>query len=233
MISVRNNLELKVIAHIKTDFPEKFGIPRQSGLIPSLTGKIVFNKEYANPNAFKGLEGYSHLWIIWGFSESVREDWSPTVRPPRLGGNKRVGVFATRSPFRPNSIGLSSVKIEKIDINENGSIEILVSGIDMMDNTPVYDIKPYIPYTDSHIDAKGGFSEEVFDNNLYIYTSYQEFQNVSREDFEDIKEILLQDPRPAYQNDKNREYGFEYKNYSIKFMVKNNKIYILSIDENT
>ena len=160
-------MNLKIIAKIRTDFPNKFGIPRQSGLI-NTKAKIIFEKEYRNPIALRGLEDFSHLWLIWEFSQNDRKDWSPTVRPPRLGGNKRVGVFATRSPFRPNPLGLSSVKIERIyDDKENGTV-IEVSGADLMDNTPIYDIKPYIPYTDCHTDARGGFSEEVFSQELNV-----------------------------------------------------------------
>ena len=159
---MKDNISLNIIATIKTDFSEKFGIPRQSGLIKTLKGKIVFEPEYRNPSALKGLEGFSHLWLLWKFSESVTENWSPTVRPPRLGGNKRIGVFATRSPFRPNPIGISSVKIENIILNSPDGPVIEVSGVDMLNGTPIYDIKPYIPYTDCHPDASGGFSKAVW-----------------------------------------------------------------------
>ena len=149
---------MKIIARIRSDFPEKFGIPRQSGLIEELKARIVFEPEYRNPDALRGLEGYSHLWLIWQFSEAIRESWSPTVRPPRLGGNQRVGVFATRSPFRPNPIGLSSVKILSIDFHTEEGPVIMVAGADLMDQTPIYDIKPYLPHVDSHPEARGGFA---------------------------------------------------------------------------
>ena len=184
--------ELKIIATIKTDFPTKFGIPRQSGLVDTV-GKIVFEEKYKNPDALRGLEDFSHLWLIWGFSEVNKTEWSPTVRPPRLGGNKRVGVFATRSPFRPNPIGLSSVKILEI---KNG--EIFVSGADLLDGTPIYDIKPYIPYTDCHTDALGGFSDDVLGDNLEVEIS-EEFKDVLGEDYDKTIAVLEGDPRPHYQ----------------------------------
>ena len=165
---MKDNKPLNIIATIKTDFPTKFGIPRQSGLIPELKAKIIFEEEYRNNEALRGLEGFSHLWIIWKFSEAVTEEWSPTVRPPRLGGNKRMGVFATRSPYRPNPIGLSSVKIERIITGTPYGTIIEVSGADILDGTPIYDIKPYIAYTDSHPEATGGFSTDVFENTLKV-----------------------------------------------------------------
>ena len=166
-------MEIKTIAKIHSDFPEKFGIPRQSGLVDELISKIVFEKEYRIPEAFRGLEDFSHIWVIWQFSEAVRDKWSPTVRPPRLGGNKRVGVFATRSPFRPNSIGLSSVKLLKIDRECPEAPVLYISGGDMMDGTPVIDIKPYLPYTDSHPDADGGFALQQKEGVLDVDVPYQ------------------------------------------------------------
>lgn len=211
-------MDLKIIAKIKSDFPNKFGIPRQSGLI-NTKAKIIFEKEYRNTAALRGLEDFSHLWLIWEFSQNNREDWSPTVRPPRLGGNKRVGVFATRSPFRPNSLGLSSVKIERIyEDKENGTV-IEVSGADLMDNTPIFDIKPYIPYTDCHTDAVGGFSEDVFAQQLKVVIPEEVKQKIDKEDLENITEILKSDPRPHYHNDDERVYGFEYSHYHIEFKV--------------
>ena len=161
-------MKMKVIAHIYTDFPEKFGIPRQSGLIEELEGKIVFTPEYRNPEALRGLEDFSHIWLLWEFSEAVREDWSPTVRPPLLGGNKRMGVFATRSPFRPNSIGLSSVKLDRIEQTEKEGTVLYVKGADLMNGTPIYDIKPYLPYADSHPEAVGGFTENLDERKLEV-----------------------------------------------------------------
>ncbi len=214
--------KLKVIAKIKTDFPTKFGIPRQSGLVDTV-GKIVFEKEYKNPAALKGLEDFSHLWLIWGFSEVDKTDWSPTVRPPRLGGNKRVGVFATRSPYRPNPIGLSSVKILKI---ENG--EIYVSGADLLDGTPIYDIKPYIPYTDCHSNASGGFSEVVMNDNLKVFIP-DDFIKVLGNDCDKTVAVLQGDPRPHYQNDPDRIYAFEFSVYHIEFKVKDDLLTVTKI----
>lgn len=214
--------ELKIIARIRTDFPTKFGIPRQSGLVDSV-GKIVFEKEYNNSAALKGLEDFSHLWLIWGFSEVDKTDWSPTVRPPRLGGNKRVGVFATRSPYRPNPIGLSSVKILKI---ENGVI--YVSGVDLLDNTPIYDIKPYIPYTDCHTDALGGFSDDVLNDNLKVYIP-EEFKAVLGDEYSKTVAVLEGDPRPHYQNDPERIYAFEFSCFHIEFKVENDLLTLTKI----
>ena len=219
----------KIIAHIKTDFPTKFGIPRQSGLIKSTKGKIVFCKEYRNPEALRGIEGFSHLWLLWKFSESVKEEWSPTVRPPRLGGNKRMGVFATRSPFRPNPIGLSSVKLEKIIENTLEGTVLEVSGVDLLDNTPIYDIKPYIPFTDSHPDATGGFSADVFDKSLEVSFEEDILNSIEENVIISLKEILAQDPRPSYQNDIDRIYSFEYSHYKIKFSVNGQKLRVHEI----
>lgn len=226
---MKDNISLKVIAVIRTDFKEKFGIPRQSGLVKKLKGRIVFEPEYRDASSLRGLEGFSHLWILWKFSESVTEAWSPTVRPPRLGGNKRVGVFATRSPFRPNPIGLSSVKIENIILNSPEGPVIEVSSADMLDGTPIYDIKPYIPYTDSHPDAVGGFSDEVFGDSLIVRIP-QEFKNIMPEDkYESLKEILASDPRPGYKEDSDRVYGLSFAGYEIKFKVENGLLNVLSI----
>lgn len=222
-------MNLKVIAKIRTDFPNKFGIPRQSGLI-NTKAKIIFEKDYRNSASLRGLEDFSHLWIIWEFSQNKREDWSPTVRPPRLGGNKRVGVFATRSPFRPNPLGLSSVKIERIyDDKENGTV-IEVSGADLMDNTPIYDIKPYIPYTDCHTDASGGFSEDVFAQELKVEIPKKIKQNIDKEDLKNICEILKSDPRPHYHNDDERVYGFEYSHYHIEFKVNEDILTVICVE---
>jgi tRNA-Thr(GGU) m(6)t(6)A37 methyltransferase TsaA len=225
-----NDFNLKVIAKIKTDFPTKFGIPRQSGLVKETKGIIVFEKEYRNPEALRGLEGFSHLWLIWQFSESVTEKWSATVRPPRLGGNKRMGVFATRSPFRPNPLGLSSVKIEEIRQTENEGTVIVVSGADLLDGTPIYDIKPYIAFTDSHPEATGGFSSEVFEKNLIVLVPEEIENAVSAEVLTPLKAVLAQDPRPAYQEDGERVYSFEFKDFKVKFRVEGEKLYLLSLD---
>ena len=220
---------MQVIAKIRNAFPTKFGLPRQSGLVPELISTIVFEPEFRVDAALRGIESYSHLWLIWEFSDNKNTDWSPTVRPPRLGGNKRVGVFATRSPYRPNRLGLSSVKIEKIyDDGENGTV-IEVSGADLMNNTPIYDIKPYIPYTDCHIDAVGGFSEGVFFDDLEVFIPDDIAKNLPQNDLNDIAEILKSDPRPHYHNDQNRVYAFEYSKYHIEFKVNGKKLYVICI----
>ncbi len=221
--------ELKIIAKIKTDFPSKFGIPRQSGLVSSLKGKIVFESEYRNPDALRGLEGFSHLWLLWEFSEAVCDTWSPTVRPPRLGGNKRMGVFATRSPFRPNPIGLSSVKLEKIFEDPKYGLVIEVSGADLMDGTPIYDIKPYIAYTDSHPEATGGFSEDVFQNTLTVNFPEDLKEAAPKSITETLTEILANDPRPGYKADGDRIYSFEFSGYNVKFTVNNGVLTVESL----
>ncbi len=221
---------LEVIAKIRTDFKGKFGIPRQSGLVYT-KAKIVFEKKYRDEASLRGLEDYSHLWLIWEFSENSDCNWSPTVRPPRLGGNKRVGVFATRSPFRPNTMGLSSVKIERIyKDSENGTV-IEVSGADLLDMTPIYDIKPYIPYTDCHTDAKGGFADEVLSENLEVYIPENLKGNIEEDDIIIIIEILKGDPRPHYQTDEDRVYKFEFSKYKISFKVKEKFLTVTDIQK--
>lgn len=220
---------LTVIAKIRTDFPTKFGIPRQSGLV-NTTAKIVFEKDYRDESALRGLEEFSHLWLIWGFSQNAETGWSPTVRPPRLGGNKRVGVFATRSPNRPNPIGLSSVKIEKIYKDGENGMVITVSGADLLDGTPIYDIKPYLSYTDSHPDAVGGFADTVFGDNLIVEFLGECKDKINPEDLENLITILQSDPRPHYHND-DRVYAFEYAKYHIKFKVENGILKVLSIEK--
>ncbi len=215
-----NAFTLKPIAYMRNAFAEKFGVPRQSGLAPELTGEIVFEKPYRNRDAFRGLEGYSHLWLIWGFSATVVEEWSPTVRPPRLGGNKRMGVFATRSPFRPNPIGLSCVKIEKIDYDVSNGPVLTVSGADLIDGTPIYDIKPYLPYADSYPDAKAGFGGEALSYKLTVEFPQVLLSKVAQEHRAALISVLEQDPRPAYQKDAMRVYGFRYADYEIKFTVE-------------
>lgn len=221
-------MTLKTIAHIKSDFSTKFGIPRQSGLV-NTSAKIIFEPDYRDDSALRGLEEFSHLWLIWGFSENKQEKWSPTVRPPRLGGNKRMGVFATRSPNRPNPLGLSSVKIEKIFRDGENATVITVSGADLLDGTPIYDIKPYLSYTDSHPEATGGFADNVLTDSLTV-----EFQDGLREkadssDIENLISILKSDPRPHYQND-DRVYAFEYAKYHIEFRVQDGVLTVVGID---
>ncbi len=211
-------MELKTIAHLRCDFPEKFGIPRQSGLVNSVTAHIIFTPEYRNPDALRGLEQYSHLWLIWQFSEAVRDDWSPTVRPPRLGGNTRMGVFATRAPFRPNPIGLSCVKIEKIELSTKDGPVITVSGADIMDNTPIYDIKPYLAYVDSHPEASNGFALDERAGALQVSIP-QDIANALGRSEQAVKELLAQDPRPQYQNSPERIYTMSYGGFDISFTV--------------
>ena len=211
--------KLVPIAKIMTGFPGKFGIPRQSGLVPELKGTIVFQPEFRNADALRGLEGFSHIWLIWEFSQTIREDWSPTVRPPRLGGNTRLGVFATRSPFRPNPIGLSCVKLESIELNSPQGPLIHVSGADLMDGTPIYDIKPYIPYTDCHPQATSGFTGSVSMNPLNVIIPQHLAAKTKPGTLNALRGILAQDPRPRYQDDPDREYGFEFDGYQIKFKV--------------
>ena len=220
---------MKVIAHIHSDFPTKFGIPRQSGLVESLKAKIVFEPEFRNSDALRGMDEYSHLWLIWEFSEAKRDTWSPTVRPPRLGGNKRMGVFATRSPFRPNPIGLSCVKLEAIDFaTENGPV-IIVSGADLLDGTPIYDIKPYLPFADSRLDAIGGFADTVKGDQLQVQCSEEVMLQIPKQHRQAVIDILAQDPRPHYQQDPTRIYGMEYANMEIKFRVEDTTLVVCEV----
>ncbi|MBQ6847584.1 MAG: tRNA (N6-threonylcarbamoyladenosine(37)-N6)-methyltransferase TrmO [Clostridia bacterium] len=219
---------MKVIAKIHTDFKEKFGIPRQSGLLPELKAEIIFEKEYRDISALKGIEGFSHIWLLWEFSEVKDEKWSPTVRPPRLGGNKRMGVFATRSPFRPNPIGLSCVKLEKVKKTSQGAV-LVVSGADLMDGTPILDIKPYLPFTDCIPNATGGFAEEVFGDRLEVVIPEKFKKSFPKEKLEALIKVLKSDPRPAYQDDPEREYGFDFAGHSIKFKVSDNILTVTTI----
>ena len=221
-------LTFKIIARIKSDFHEKFGIPRQSGLVQSLRATICFEPEFRNADALRGLEGFSHLWIMWIFSENIRSTWSPTVRPPRLGGNKRLGVFATRSSFRPNPVALSCVKIERIDLDTPEGPKIVVSGADLMDGTPIVDIKPYLPYTDAHPEAVGGFAEAVRQIKVHVKPSEQ-LNKLPKEKRSALIEVLEQDPRPAYQHDPERVYGFPFAEYEVKFKVASDELEIVSI----
>lgn len=210
---------LQTIAHIHSDFPSKFGIPRQSGLVEGLRAFIVFEPEYRYEQALRGLEGFSHIWLLWGFSANGRDGWSPTVRPPRLGGNTRMGVFATRSPFRPNPIGLSCVKIERIEPGTPEGPIIHVLGADLMDGTPIYDIKPYLPYTDSHADAVAGFAGEAPAARLFVAIDEKWLHMLPAESHQALKEVLAQDPRPPYQRDAGRVYGMEFGPFDVKFSV--------------
>ncbi len=223
---------MKIIAHINTDFPSKFGIPRQSGLIKSAKGKIVFEKEYQDISAFKGLEEFSHIWVLWEFSEAKGGKWSPTVRPPLLGGNKRMGVFATRSPYRPNSIGMSALKLEGIEYNKTEGPVLLVSGCDMMDGTPIFDIKPYLAYADSIPDAKGGFTENLTDRTLDVRFNEDLLAKLPFEIRKTVIDILKNDPRPSYQNDESRVYGLRFGEFEIKFQVADKILTVISTEKN-
>ena len=220
---------MKPIAIIKTDFPEKFGIPRQSGLVDSLEARIIFKPEFRKADAVRGLEDFSHVWLIWEFSEAVRENWSPTVRPPRLGGNTRLGVFATRSPFRPNPIGLSSVRLDHADLHTDEGPVLYVRGADLMNGTPIYDIKPYIPYADAHPDAAAGFTGRVEKRTLAVEIDEEWYQMYGASLCEEIREVLTQDPRPAYQDSPERIYGMDYGRYNIRFRVEDRTAYIVDI----
>ena len=223
------NDNMKIIAHIKSDFPTKFGIPRQSGLADT-EAVIVFEPEYRNDDALRGLEDYSHLWLIWKFSEAQRDTWSPTVRPPRLGGNRRMGVFATRSPFRPNPIGLSSVKLLGLEKTTDGTV-LRVMGADLMDGTPIYDIKPYLAYTDSHPDAVGGFADEKKDYTLNVDIPMELLEHIPENKCSALLKILSNDPRPQYINDPDRVFGFEYADLEIRFTVKDGVLTVTEIEE--
>lgn len=220
---------MKTIAHIHTEFPTKFGIPRQSGIIETLKGKVVFEPEYRNPEAVRGLEEFSHLWLIWEFSEAKRDTWSPTVRPPRLGGNGRKGVFATRSPFRPNPIGLSSVKLERIEIDTKLGPVLHVSGADLMDGTPIYDIKPYIAYTDSHPEAISGFASKPAEYLLEVVFPEELLQKVPETQRKSLIAVLEHDPRPQYQDDPERVYGMAFGNMEVRFKVIDLQLIVLEI----
>ncbi len=221
--------ELKVIARIRSDFTTKFGIPRQSGLASAQRSLIIFEKEYRDANALRGLEGYSHIWLIWGFSEVHQDGFSPMVKPPRLGGNKRMGVFATRSPNRPNPIGLSSVRLEGMEAREGLGTVLYVSGADLMDKSPIYDIKPYLSFTDSHPDAKNGFAAEHYDYKLEVEFPEPWLGMITGEKREALIEALAQDPRPAYRDDPDERYGFEYAGFDIRFKVKDGVLRVCEI----
>ena len=216
-------MNIQPIAHIRTEFPEKFGIPRQSGLAGSLRGTLVFVPEFRNPDALRGLEGFSHMWLIWEFSANRHSDWHPTVRPPRLGGNATMGVFATRSPFRPNPLGLSCVEIEGVDLSTPEGPVIYVIGADLMDGTPIYDIKPYIRYADSRPDAVCGYADDIPQKTLEVVMP-EEMKMELGEKASAAMEILAYDPRPSYQNDPERVYGLSFAGYDIKFIVVGNTL---------
>lgn len=223
-------MEIRPIARIRTEFPEKFGIPRQSGLAEKLSGKIVFEKEFRNPEAFRGLSDFSHLWLIWEFSANRHNDWQPTVRPPRLGGNAHMGVFATRSPYRPNPLGLSCVELGSIDFDDPEGPVLYVRGADLMDGTPIYDIKPYIRYADAHPDAVCGYVDELSERKLRVKISPALVAKVEDDDvLAAMVEMLSLDPRPSYHNDPHREYGLTFSGYNVKFVVSEGIMEVVDI----
>ena len=228
---MENCVPMKIIAHMNSPFPTKFGIPRQSGLVESLQSRIVFEPAYRVPEAFRGLEGYSHIWIIWQFSEAVRDDWSPTIRPPRLGGNARLGVFASRSPFRPNAIGLSAVKLERIDYDDPQGPVLLVSGADLMDGTPVFDIKPYLPYADAHPEATGGFALQQKEGVLQVDFSPEVADRIPFALRQALTDVLAQDPRPQYHKDPQRIYGMAFAGLEVRFSVKEDLLTVISVEQ--
>ncbi len=220
---------VRSIAHIETAFGSKFGVPRQSGIADALEARVIFEPEYRIPEAFRGLEEFSHIWLIWSFSEVPQKDWTPTVRPPMLGGNVRMGVFATRSPFRPNTLGLSSVRLIGIDWECKEAPVLVVAGADLMNNTPIFDVKPYLPFTDSHPKAKGGFTENVLRDEKKLKVEIPE--KISRilgtEQIEALRQVLEHDPRPHYQHDENRIYGMDFMKINIRFSVKDGVLTVL------
>ena len=223
--------EMKVIARIHSDFSTKFGIPRQSGLVKELRSTVVFEPEYRNADALRGIEGFNYLWLIWQFSEAVRKDWSPTVRPPRLGGNTRMGVFATRSPFRPNAIGLSSVRLEGVAVHPEWGTVLEISGADLMDGTPIYDIKPYVPYADCHEDALSGFVGETPRRMLTVEFPDTWLQKVPEEKRAALTAVLANDPRPSYQHDPNRVYGFVFAGLEVRFTVAEETLTVCAVEQ--
>ena len=224
-------IHIQVIARMRSDFPSKFGIPRQSGLVEELRSTIVFEPEFRNPDALRGLEDFSHLWLIWQFSEAVRQGWSPTVRPPRLGGNTRMGVFATRSPFRPNNLGLSSVKLIGLEETAQYGTVIHVAGADLMDGTPIFDIKPYIPYGDCHPDATGGFTDTAGDFLLQVDFPSELLQKLPADKQAAAIGVLSHDPRPSYQRKPERIYGLNFAGFDIRFTVNNNTLTVCEVNK--
>lgn len=222
-------MELKVIAHIENDFPTKFGIPRQSGMVENQTSLIVFEEEYRDANALRGMEGYSHLWLIWSFSEVKQEKWSPTVKPPRLGGNTRMGVFATRSPYRPNPIGLSSVKLKSIISLPGKGKALLVEGADLMNGTPIFDIKPYLSFTDSHPDAVNGFAADHLDDKVEVVFPEELLARIPADKRAALIAALELDPRPSYQHDPNLPYGVPYADFDIRFKVADGVLTVFDV----
>ncbi len=225
-----DNVNIQVIARMQSDFATKFGIPRQSGLVEELRSTIVFEPEFRNPDALRGIEEFSHLWIIWQFSEAVRQGWSPTVRPPRLGGNTRMGVFATRSPFRPNNLGLSSVKLLGVEHTEKYGTVLHVGGADLMDGTPIFDIKPYIPYGDCHMDATGGFTDRAGEFLLKVKFPQELLSRLPEDKREAAIGVLSHDPRPSYQRKPDRVYGLTFAGFDIRFTVNEDTLTVVEVN---
>ena len=225
-------MQIEPIAHIESDFQTKFGVPRQSGLAPALRSRVVFEPRFRNDEALRGLDTFSYIWLIWGFSETERAEWSPTVRPPRLGGNKRVGVFASRSPFRPNSLALSSVRLVAVEPLPDKGMTLVVAGADLMDGTPIYDIKPYIAYTDSHPDARCGFTDEVPKPVVDVVIPEKFNGLLSPDKMEALHQVLALNPVPAYHNEPDRVYGFTFSGVEVKFFIANGVLTVAEIAEN-
>lgn len=222
-------IPMHIIARIRTDFPTKFGIPRQSGLADA-PARIIFEPEYRNADALRGIEGYTHLWLLWHFSEAERDGWSPTVRPPKLGGNQRMGVFATRSPFRPNAIGLSSVRLERVELHTPDGPVLQVRGADLMDGTPILDIKPYLPYTDAHPDAAGGFAAQALQQTVAVDCPPALLARLPADRRQALLDVLTQDPRPGYQHEPGRVYGFPFAGFEVRFTVEDGRLTVVSIE---
>lgn len=222
---------MNIIARIHTDFQTKFGVPRQSGLVQELQAQIVFLPEYRNPDALRGIEGFSHLWLIWEFSEAKRADWSPTVRPPRLGSSARMGVFATRSPFRPNPIGLSCVKLEGVELATAQGPVLQVSGADLMDGTPIYDIKPYLPYADCHPEATGGYTDQLQQTLLEVDFPAPLLNKLPQRLHAAVCSVLAQDPRPRYQHDPSRVYGMAFGGFDVRFTIDGQRLQVVEVEK--
>ena len=220
---------MKIIARIRNDYDGKFGVPRQSGLVEEVVSTVVFEPEYRVPEALRGIEDFSHLWLIWAFDRTERESWSPTVRPPRLGGNRRLGVFATRSPYRPNPVGLSCVRLVGVEKGSEGTV-LKVAGADLVNGTPIYDIKPYLPYADCRPDATGGFTDLTEKRRVEVHIPEELAGKMSAENLEALKAVLREDPRPAYQEDPERVYAFEFGGKHIEFRVENGVLDVTGID---
>ena len=225
-----DSFEMRPIARIRSDFGSKFGVPRQSGLVDALEAAVVFEEPYRNPDALRGLEGFSHIWLIWAFHQSQRPEWSPTVRPPRLGGNQRVGVFASRSPFRPNALGLSSVRLDRVELDPALGPVLHVSGADLMDGTPIFDIKPYLPYTDSHPQAAGGFTDGLAHAPLTVACDPALLEHIPADSREGLLGVLAGDPRPRYQEDPQRVYGLSFAGHNVKFTVDGDRLTVIAVE---